>query len=194
MLKFKKLYSILFFASLFSPAYAEEAIKAPGEYFSKNKKCLARITTSDMGGFLVLSITREKEFILNAKDITGFSWNMDEAIYSASPIYGEPGIYRFNCKCGDSPEKIVSPTTYNNFYPAGADYFELKSVTPLIVYYYYSEDVEKTNFLKFRTEANLRKHHLSKKLRGYQPYRGFLGTPSGKYKEYNPATGAAREI
>ncbi|MDR0233907.1 MAG: hypothetical protein LBI31_03785 [Zoogloeaceae bacterium] len=44
----------------------------PGDYFSGSGKCLARITGSDMGGFPVLSISREEKSMLEVNDLTGF--------------------------------------------------------------------------------------------------------------------------
>lgn len=85
-------------------------------------------------------------------------------IYSVSPIYGKPGIYKYDCK--DHVSKIiVKPENRNKYYPDGSDYFELSRITlmcnKLIINYFYVRDVDSPEFNSLRTKNNSRKVELT---------------------------------
>lgn len=77
----------------------------------------------------VWSATIGGELSFRAEDCTGARWferrdRTEVLIYTISPIYGKPGIYRFDPK---SLEVIclVAPTTKNDRWPDGTDSFAI---------------------------------------------------------------------
>src|SRR5262249_37122570 len=85
------------------------------------------------------------------------AWASDNAlVYSVSPIYGTPGIFMFDCASKET-RRLVGPVTVDKAYPQGADYFELKKLSPekKLVYFYYAPDVDAVDFTQFRTDRNL---------------------------------------
>jgi hypothetical protein len=78
-------------------------------------------------------------------------------VYSASPIYGKPGIFLATCAAAPVVKMIVAPVNADAAYPQGADYFEIRSVSNGRVQYLYGADVDTTDFTKLRsTDSNVR--------------------------------------
>ena len=135
-----------------------QIVRSAGEYLAPNGRCKAVLATAAMGGFLVLTVTDRAHKVVKADDVSGMSWIGDATlVYTTSPIYGVPGLYRYHC--GSKAEaRIVAPKTMTEANPDGADYFELEGVSmgpPATIYFYYSPDVERTDFKKFRTREFL---------------------------------------
>jgi len=130
-------------------------VKREGVYASPNGKCEASLTINELGGFLSLTIRRkgdERDSCL-VDDITGIVWiSENELIYTVSPIYGQPGVFLYDCNLFET-KRIVGPRTINTAYPDGADYFELQSFSPDSsgrILFYYSPDVDLVDFGEFR--------------------------------------------
>ena len=137
----------------------------PGIYLSKNKKFQFELSVSGMGGFLVLSAGPvNQESKIKVEDVSGVVWlSENEVIYSVSQIYGRPGIFQLDCRTG-AVKVLVKPVTFNKFSPDGADYFVLKglSESKREILYFYSKDIEKTDFENFRNESNLRRFRVDR--------------------------------
>lgn len=139
-----------------------QPIKRAGDFASPNGKCRATLTVSSMGGFLILTLSKEVKRPVN--DVTGMLWTSDDTlIYTTSPVYGRPGVYAYDCGLNHT-RRIVPPRTFSKAYPDGADYFQLSGVSsgsPPIAYFYYAHDVdamdlkgiESPNFL-FQVQMN----------------------------------------
>lgn len=80
-------------------------------------------------------------------------------VFTTSPIYGHPGIFILNCKSGNVAQ-IVKPKNIDKSYPYGADYFELSKIEKGKVFFYYSANVDQTDFNSFRSKKNLRAINL----------------------------------
>jgi hypothetical protein len=136
-------------------------IKQAGKFSSPNGTCLASLEARDQGGFLVLTFPSGSNY--KVLDVTGIAWASDKVlIYSASPLYGLPGIYLYSCG-SRKIKRLVAPRTVNNAYPDGADYFELQRIsltTPTVIYFYYAPDVDKEEFKNFRSASHLFEVHL----------------------------------
>lgn len=94
-----------------------------------------------MGGGLILHVPNWK---VRVDDVTGVAFfGSANLVYSVSPVYGSPGVFRFNCKSGVI-SAIVRPRTFSQAYPKGADYFELKRIREAdnLIYFYYVPDVD----------------------------------------------------
>lgn len=72
-------------------------------------------------------------------------------IFSVSPVYGKPGIYRYDCNIGAPPALMVHPELVTVEYPDGTDYFKLKQFDNAnrILEYYYAPNVDDIDFLNF---------------------------------------------
>jgi hypothetical protein len=164
-----KLTSIFFLLVLVSFAFGASsgevpASITPGKIRPPNGKYESLITISE-GECRKLTVYRnESKPILVVNDITGIIWiDKNTLLYSVSPIYGDkPGIYLLSCSIG-KVQTIVPSKHYDKDYHGFTDYFELKSYSPEIttVFFYYSKDVDKTDFKNFRTERYLNKLDLS---------------------------------
>lgn len=148
------------------PAHKElstAVIGHAGHYVSPDGTCHATLKIASMGGFLVLTAGGGATRKLRVDDVTGMAWvDGHTLVYTTSSIYGIPGLYIYGCG-STKGRRIVAPRTVTTAYPDGADFFELKRVsseTPVTVYFYYTPDVEKTDFAKFRTPAFLFQVHL----------------------------------
>lgn len=146
----------------------EEVVSKPGKYQPANGRYRAEISIDSLGGFANLTIRVKNEIIIHeVKDVTGMSWATDNLlIYSVSPIYGNPGIYVFDCATKET-SRIVAPRTIDDAYPNGADYFELFRLFSGKVFFYYAPDVDTVDFNKFRTiqylfQVNLDDNELKK--------------------------------
>ncbi len=88
-------------------------------------------------------------------DVSGIVWISDsKLLYSVSSIYGIPGIFIFDCKKMKT-KRVLGPKTFYKGKPYGADYIELKEFVEGKIYFYYSPDVELTDFYEFRTKKYL---------------------------------------
>jgi len=109
-----------------------------------------------MGGFKELELLPKNGKAHRIRDVTGLTFVGESTlVYTVSPIYGKPGLFKYNCTTRKT-NALVKPVTINKTYPHGADYFELHSVEDKKVCYYYSLDVDSTDFHSFRREENLR--------------------------------------
>ena len=140
-----------------------KAQNKPGKYLSENKEFQFELSVSSMGGFLILSAGPvNQKTKIKIDDVSGVVWlSENEIIYSVSPIYGHPGVYLFDCRTG-TVKILIKPETIDQHYPDGADYFELKgfSENKEEIVFYYSKDVDKTDFKNFRNKNNLRRFKI----------------------------------
>jgi hypothetical protein len=160
-MKLEMLLVIVLFNLLFATlalAGPQSAIKASGTYVSMNGKCTAVLEQSPMGGFLQLYIRAGHGHRTHiADDITGVMWmNGDSLFYSASPVYGVPGIFSVTCNHKQKVNTLVSPRNISKIYPNGADYFELRTIEDKKIEYYYARDVDKIDFTHLHSHKNLR--------------------------------------
>ena len=141
------------------------AKKEPGVYVSANGRCRAELKVAPMGGFLQLYLRlNESVFTHIADDVTGLAWATPTSlVYSASPIYGTPGVFLVTCTSNPRTKMLVGPTNIVDAYPKGADYFELQLVRDRDVNFYYGADVDKIDFATFRSEQALRVTKLPEK-------------------------------
>ena len=143
-------------ALTFAESSIAQLISRPGQYRSADGKCLAEVTVSGMGGFKELALFSGKGVSRSIRDVTGLAFIGESTlVYTVSPIYGKPGVFKYNC----ATRKITvlaRPVTIDKGFPHGADYFELHSVENKRICYYYSMDVDTTDFYTFRREENLR--------------------------------------
>lgn len=92
--------------------------------------------------------------------VTGIIWiSENKLLYAVSPIYGIPGIFIFDCRKMKT-KRILGPKTFYKGYPDGADHFELKEFSEGTIYFYYSPDVDSTDFYEFRTKEYLYQMNL----------------------------------
>ena len=118
-----------------------------------------------MGGFFQLKvISRSGDALIEIDDINGIVPIGDEKyVYAVSSTYGNrPGLYLFDA----ATNREITLRRAENIlkgYSNGADYFELAKydLPNRIVHYYYSEDLNKTDFSRFRTPENLRNLDLN---------------------------------
>jgi hypothetical protein len=131
----------------------------PGPFRSPDGNCEAELRTNQVGGandlFLVIGQTTP---IMIHEDVTGMAWLPNSMlVFSASPVYGKPGIFLLSCKTR-LERRIVRPRTVNQAYPAGADYFELHRVSgnePATLSFYYAPDVDSMDAAAIRSPAHL---------------------------------------
>jgi len=130
-----------------------QVIKQPGAYKSIAEGCQILLEISEMGGYLKLTVNPPSLHIF--KDITGIAWASDDILlFTVSPIYGEPGVFLFNCVTKQI-SRIIAPKTVNKGYPSGADYFELQGFSKndeQKFYFFYAPDVDAVDFSRFRTK------------------------------------------
>jgi len=133
-----------------------EVAHKPGIFQPYKGEYLAELEVSSLGGFIVLSVMQKGAICLEEiKDVTGISWVTESLlIYSVSPIYGNPGVYIFNCITKET-KRIVATKNINATYPKGADYFELYRLDRDKIYFYYTSDVDSVNFNEFRSQPFL---------------------------------------
>lgn len=127
------------------------AFNRPGSFRSKSSECTFSMRRSGMGEGLILHLPRKKPVI----DVTGATfYGAAELVYSVSPIYGSPGVFKFNCKSGIT-SVIVKPRTFDRGYPKGADYFELRGVRDAdkLIYFYYLPHVDGPGIEQLREEV-----------------------------------------
>jgi hypothetical protein len=152
---------VLASTDLHAAASQPAVIRQAGKFSSPDGTCLASLEASEQGGFLVLTFPRGGNY--KVLDVTGITWASDKVlIYSASPLYGHPGIYLYSCGSRKT-KRLVAPRTLNKAYPEGADYFELQRISltnPTIIYFYYAPDVDKEEFKNFRSTSHLFEVHL----------------------------------
>jgi hypothetical protein len=130
-------------------------IKTPGTYKSPGAKCPISLSVSDEGGFTQLQLRSKSHQHKVVNDVTGAAYFSDESlVYTASPIYGSPGVFVYDC-ASKSIIQVVKPKIFDKAYPQGSDYFELYGLEGRKIYFYYSPDVDQTDFDKFRTKEFL---------------------------------------
>lgn len=130
-------------------------IKAPGTYKSTGAKCPISLTISEEGGFTQLQLRSKSHQNKVVNDVTGVAYFSDESlIYTVSPIYGRPGVFVYDC-VSKSIRRVVGPKIFDKSYPQGSDYFELHGLEGRKIYFYYSPDVDQTDFDNFRTKEFL---------------------------------------
>lgn len=130
-------------------------IKAPGTYKSPGAKCPIILTISDTGGFTQLQLRSKSHQYKVVNDVTGATYFSDEfLVYTTSPIYGSPGVFIYDC-ASKSIRRVVGPKIFDKAYPQGSDYFELYGLEGRKIYFYYSPDVDQTDFDNFRTKEFL---------------------------------------
>jgi hypothetical protein len=143
------------------PSLANNVIDDEGSFNSPGGKYDAILRVGE-GGFLTLRIfsrpdERYSEII---NDVTGIIWITEkDLLFTVSPIYGRPGIFLFNCT-EMKAKRIFGPKTFGKAYPNGADYFQLEGFSKGKIYFYYSRDVDSTDFYTFRTKDHLYQMNL----------------------------------
>jgi hypothetical protein len=135
-----------------------EPLFGAGSLQSPNGKCKARLQVSAESGSLVLSVNSQTARSTAVLDVTGIAWVGNEVlVYTVSPVYGKPGLFLLDCNAMQT-KRIIGPRSFNAAYPDGADYFELTGVSGYsnkVAFFYYSSDVDVTDFHVFRTTKNL---------------------------------------
>lgn len=131
-----------------------------GTYSFRNQQCDAILKISSQGGFTQLYVQLGNGRVEHvADDITGVVWiDRNSLAFSSSPIYGKPGIFILRCSQPTAVKlmTLVAPTHMSRTYPEGTDYFELKERKGMRLEYFFSEDVDNTDFSMFHTNQNLR--------------------------------------
>jgi hypothetical protein len=154
----RRLFSALLLLSPLVACAASPSLVKPGRHASPSAGCEIEITISGMGGFRELALIQGKSVIPIARDVSGAQWRDSKTlIYTVSPIYGKPGLFQLNCKTGKS-HRVVAPSTIDNAYPDGADYFELTSIDAAKseACYFYAPHVDHADFEHIR-EAKSRR-------------------------------------
>jgi len=131
-----------------------------GVYESHKGNCMISLELSDKGGHagLMLPSKAHQEQIIN--DVTAVAYlTNDSLVFTVSPIYGNPGVYIYDC-VSKQMKRIVNPRTIDKTYPDGADYFELQELRGNKIYFYYAPDVESTDFARFRSMNFLYEVHI----------------------------------
>ncbi len=135
---------------VFDPA--GQVVKKPGVYNSPGGSCQVSLSISEFGGYLNLTVDSGNAQVV--RDVTGVAWATENVlVYTVSPIYGQPGVYLFDCVSRQTT-RIVAPSFFTKAYPNGSDYFELQGFAPDsrdTVYFYYAPDVDSIDFNRFRT-------------------------------------------
>jgi hypothetical protein len=133
------------------------AINRHGSFVSPKGGHEALLEINGMGGFLTLNIISisDKRRSKAIDDVTGIVWiSENKLLYTVSPIYGIPGIFVFDCR-KMKMKRILGPKTFYKENPRGADFFELKEFLKEKIFFYYSPDVNSTDFEEFRTKKYL---------------------------------------
>jgi len=132
-----------------------EVVDAAGDFFFGEGSYRFSIVTNAMGGYHSLMLGRNQQ--LRAEDVVNVVPINDHILaYCTSPMYGTPGLYVIDYS-QDRVKCLVAPKGLSEAYPEGADYFEIRCVTvtdPPRIIYYYSPDVDATDFLHFRILDN----------------------------------------
>jgi len=128
----------------------------PGRYRDAGGVCSLRVSISPMGGFTRLHLlVGAGRRAITVNDVTGIAFlNNGKVAYSVSPSYGKPGIFLFDC-IKKARTRLVAPRNMNRAYPDGTDYFELSKAASNELFFYYVPDVDKAEFTKFESAANL---------------------------------------
>lgn len=123
-----------------APKLAVTATAAAGKYPSLNERCVANIATVQIGGFRVLTVTRDLDPVLSVNDVTGLAWLPGNRLaYSVGGLFGDhPGLYVFDCAKGRT--KIIV---------GKGEYFELLGASagkqPTLFFFYSSDVARKTS-------------------------------------------------
>lgn len=134
------------------PNYALSPNQSRTMYETQKGGCKISLEVSQMGGFQILTLTSTQAG-KNTKvnNVTGVAYHAkDSLVFTVGSVYGKPGVYLYNC-ISKQQKRIVNPRTINKDYPYGADYFELQDVRGNDIYFYYTPDVDSTNFTSFRS-------------------------------------------
>lgn len=153
---------ILVTLSVFTFTQDPEArvIKEAGVYGTPACGYEVSLKTSEMGGFLNMNIVSKAapETAQAVPDVTAIQWLDGEIlIYSVSPIYGDPGIFVFDCIAGRTTQ-LVAPKNFDKAYPNGTDFFELSGIssdTDHKIIFFYAPEVDSIDFNSFRRAENL---------------------------------------
>jgi hypothetical protein len=135
------------------------AISEPGIFVSKpGEVCTAALKTSPQGGFKQLFIGRDRNHLTHvADDVTAIIWATPKSlVYSASPIYGKPGVFLVTCTSQPTISTLVAPEHKDRAYPQGSDYFEVQSINGHEVRYRYGADVDQIDFTSWHSAENFR--------------------------------------
>jgi hypothetical protein len=144
-------------ACIGEPFLSGSAIDQSGSFVSPKGGYEASLGVNIDGGVLTLNIVSKSDGRRSKAidDVTGIFWiSENKLLYTVSPMYGIPGIFVFDCKKMKT-ERVLGPKTFRKRRPYGADYFELKEFVEGKIYFYYSPDVELTDFYEFRTKKYL---------------------------------------
>ena len=141
------------------PPIIGKPIRRPRSLKSPNGKYVAILKIVEGGtDRLFARISPEKILDREIIDVTGIQWLPDgnTLIVTVSPIYGKPGIYTWNVR-DNIIRQILKPKTFDEFAPDGKDYFEMLSLSEDgdKLFFFYSPDVDNTDFWKFRSKDNL---------------------------------------
>ena len=100
-----------------------------------------------MGGFTILTLPSKKKQGIKIDDVTGIAYRENETlVFTVSSIYGDhAGIHTYDCVTKQK-KQIVSPRSIDQ-----ADYFELKDIHGDKILFYYTPDMNTTDFSRFRS-------------------------------------------
>ena len=153
MLKWALIMACLF-SSVLGQNPREAAINQIGRHKSPHGINEA-ILEVQLGDALRLILDRKRGKAV--EDATGIAWMTDYVlVYSVSPIYGKPGIYKYDYQTGIS-DYVVEPKSIDSAYPDGADFFELQSIDSRKrqLFFYYGACADSIDFTVFQSPKYL---------------------------------------
>lgn len=158
-------WTMLLNAPLAANAKENKAVFTKPTVFETHE-CAVSLTLNENGGYLTALVSHRQSAPdirpLLLRDVTGVGILTGHSlIATTSPIYGRPGLYLLDCREG-TERLLVAPRTIDAAYPHGADYFELVGRDQDKISYYYTRDVEVTDFSIFRNPKNLRTYQCIK--------------------------------
>jgi hypothetical protein len=128
----------------------EAAINQIGRHKSPHRVNVAILELQE-GDALRLVLDRRNHEVV--EDVTGIAWMTDNLlVYSVSPIYGKPGIFKYDYRTRKSVV-VVKPVSFDSAYPDGADFFQLQSIDSRRkhLFFYYGSHVDSIDFKVFQT-------------------------------------------
>src|SRR5947209_12757562 len=82
-----------------------------GVYKSPTGQCSVTLSGNAMGGHKLLQLPTSAQM----QDVSGLDWLTDsKLVYSVSPIYGQPGIYVYDC-VRQKNRRIVAPRNIGGY-------------------------------------------------------------------------------
>ena len=114
-----------------------------GTYASPTARCMAELRANkERGGTDLFVFNKQQQLILSREDVNAAAWHQNILYFSASPVYGKPGLFSFDCRTSNT-RTLAKAQHKDAGYPDGSDYFELSTVKGATIEYLYFPDVDK---------------------------------------------------